>query len=272
MENGNRRRVELIARRELVGHTHESLAEKIEASVSAISSWERGRRTPRGRLRRELALALGVNLAKLDHLLDPAAPPQLDGHQVQAWLTHYESLVHAAGAVRHVEKALVPGLFQTEGYANVIERYGPIRLTDEEIIRRVDLRIARQSVLDRKPEPLQLTVLMAETVLYEIVGSPEIMTDQLDHLDRLARRPNIELRLIPADGRSAGALGGFELLIRPDETAPFLAVSFEVDGSRYVEHPEVLNIFNASYDYLASVSLSPPDSIRTIRTIKERYQ
>jgi transcriptional regulator with XRE-family HTH domain len=265
--NTARRRDDLIARRHHLGHTHESLAEAIGASVSAVSAWERGVRTPRGRLRRQLATALEVNLAELNQLLDPEDPASLSGHEVPGWLTLYESLVHAAGAVRHVEKSQIPGLLQTRRYATVIERIGPVPLSDEEVVRRVDTRMARQAVLHREVAPLQLTSLMAETVLYDRPGGREVMAEQLDHLDRMARRPNVEIRIVPADGSAAAAPCGFELIVQPDHQAPFLAVYFGPDGPHYVERPDVADIFTATFDYLADVALSAAESSRLIRSL-----
>jgi transcriptional regulator with XRE-family HTH domain len=267
------RRSELIARREYVGHTHETLATEIGASVSAVSSWERGLRTPRGRLRRELARALEINLAQLDHLLDPATPPALNGHDVPRWLTLYESLVHSAGAVHHVEKTQVPGLLQTPAYAALIERIGPIPLTDDQVHQRVEIRTARQHALTRPDNPLRLTALISQTVLDEQIGTPQIMAEQLDHLDRASRTPNIEIRLIPPDGSSAAAPCGFELLTQPGHHTPFLAVYFATDGPHYVEQADTVTAFTTIFDYLERLALPATESRRLIQTInKERYQ
>ena len=54
-----------------------------------------------------LALALGVSLTEIDRLID-GRPPDLASHGVPEWLTHYESLVQAAGRLSEIEFYLSP--------------------------------------------------------------------------------------------------------------------------------------------------------------------
>jgi hypothetical protein len=223
-------------------------------------------------MRRNLAEALEVSLVDLDRLLGIEPPIELNGHRVPSWLSTYDSLVLAAGQLDMVEKAQIPGMLQTKAYAATIERYGPLQLSDEQLIERVDGRLARQAVLHRRDDPLELVVLLAEGVLRETVGTAETMIEQLDHLLEMAERPNINLRLMPSDGRAACALGNFDLLTRPGESRPFLVAAFTVPGPDYVERPEVVQIFLATYHYLSEIALSPIDSIRLIHDTRKNYR
>jgi transcriptional regulator with XRE-family HTH domain len=92
-------RPELQARRRLVGLSQERFAEAIEASPTAVKSWEQGWSTPMPRYRPAMAEVLGVSFVELGYLLDPSAAPALNGHEVPAWTSHYESLVLAAGGL-----------------------------------------------------------------------------------------------------------------------------------------------------------------------------
>jgi transcriptional regulator with XRE-family HTH domain len=264
-------RRELAAKRLQAGYSQARFADAIGASMNAVRAWEQGWSMPMPRYRQPIAAALGVSLAETDRLLD-GRPPVVCGHDVPAWMSHYESLVQAAGGLAEAGKSHVPPLLQTKAYAAAIERCGPLQLTEQQIIERVDLRLARQSVLFRPRDPLKVTSLVTEHVLRSIVGDPEVMIEQLDHLVGLSERPNIGVRVLPADGSDACALGGFELLTRPGESRPFMAVDVGADGPRYVELPESIERFIAIFDYLDTVALSPADTFLHIQDIKESHR
>src|SRR5256885_6555766 len=67
------RRDALIARREALGHTQETLAEQLGVQPHTVGRWERGTLTPTPRRRPDLADVLKVTLEELDELLD--SPP-----------------------------------------------------------------------------------------------------------------------------------------------------------------------------------------------------
>jgi transcriptional regulator with XRE-family HTH domain len=251
--------------------TQESLAHHLHVAVSTVTKWEQGTRVPATGTRRKVAEALQLSLIDLDRLLGIEPAIELDSHEVPSWLNTYESLVQAAGRLDMVEKAQIPGLLQIKAYAAAIERYGPLTLTDEQVMERVDVRLARQAALHREVDPLELVALIAESVLHEVVGGSEVMTEQLDYLMEMAERPNITVRLLPSDGRAACALGNFDLLTRPGDPGPFLVAAFSVVGPDYVERPELVRIFRTNYDYLASVALTPTETTRRIRDIREMY-
>ncbi|MGH8920108.1 MAG: helix-turn-helix domain-containing protein, partial [Actinomycetes bacterium] len=69
------RRDALAARREAMGYTQESLAEKLGVEFSTVGRWERGALTPQPWRRPHLARALKVSLEQLDSLLDNSATP-----------------------------------------------------------------------------------------------------------------------------------------------------------------------------------------------------
>jgi hypothetical protein len=72
-------------------------------------------------------------------------------------------------------------------------------------------------------------------------------------------------------GRAVCARGGFELLARPGESQPFMAVTFDVDTPRYVERPEVLAFFLDTYRYLCKAAMSPFDSLNFVRKLREDH-
>jgi transcriptional regulator with XRE-family HTH domain len=262
------RREAFITRRQYMGFTQASLAAHLNAGVPTVGCWERGQRNVSTRFRQPLAAALQVSIAELDRLLDPQAPQRLVGLRVPGWLTTYESLVHEAGELREVEFVAIPGLLQTASYIRAAERTSGIDLTTEQIEAVVELRQARQKALLRDHEPLDLTVLLSEAVLRDIIGSAAVMVEQLDHLIEISDLPNVDIRVL-GDGLAPAAINGFELVTRRYDHVPYLACTLDVGGARYHEDPDVVKKFVARFDHLARSACPPSDTLRRIQDIRE---
>ena len=80
-----------------------------------------------------------------------------------------------------------------------VERTAAGSPTEEEVERWVRVRLARQAVLDREPDPLRLSVVLDEAVLRRVAGDREVMAEQIDHLVMMAERPNVDIRVLPLD-------------------------------------------------------------------------
>lgn len=271
MEATTGRRDELIERRRRLGFTQESLAHEVGVSPFTVAQWERGNVTPRPRYRPVLASALRVGVADVERLLDPEGAIVLNGHSVAPWFSHYESLVHAASKLCEVEVVALPGLLQTKAYAEVIERAGEEALIDAHVSERVEVRIARQAVLREEPSPLHLVAVMPERLLRDEVGGPDIMVEQLDHLLETVQLPNVDVLVLPPDGRDACAISAFELLTKPGADSPFMVCTFDVGGARYHEDPNLVQRFMSRFAHLAAVALPPEETTNRIRQIRETY-
>lgn len=135
---------------------------------------------------------------------------------------------------------------------------------------RVDVRAESQRVLDRETEPLQLAILLAEGVLRDEVGGPHVMAEQCDHLIEMARRPTIDLRLL-GRGRAPSSLGGFELLTRPNDVEPFMAVTLSVDGPSYIDVADRVAKFVTRFRHLVDTAVSPAATIKRIEDIRDTH-
>jgi hypothetical protein len=95
------------------------------------------------------------------------------------------------------EHSLIPGIFQTPEYARAVLEAHP-NITEEEVSERVAARLARQDILEREDPPAPvLWVLLDQNVLHREVGGLKVMRDQLTHLARMSRCPNITIQVIP---------------------------------------------------------------------------
>ena len=99
-------------------------------------------------------------------------------------------------AVWHVE--VVTGLLQTERYARALmTEYSQVEPIAPAIIeRRVELRMRRKDVLTQAL-PLDLLIVLDESVLMRQYGDRSVMYEQLQSLAAEAGRPNITLRVLP---------------------------------------------------------------------------
>jgi hypothetical protein len=103
---------------------------------------------------------------------------------------------------------LVPGLFQTPGYARPL--FEVMGLSEDKVEEQVALRMGRQGIFD-DGEGIQVVAILEESVLYRLIGSPSVMAEELDHLLELSRRPTMTIQIVKANGANPGLAGAFEI-------------------------------------------------------------
>jgi transcriptional regulator with XRE-family HTH domain len=216
--NVRRRRLaaELRRLRERAGFIGEEVARRLEWSTSKVSRLERGQSgVKRADLRRLLDL-YRVDPRRRDELLALAEEAQPSGKlkAISASLpeehVQFLSFEAEAESVWNWEPQIVPGLLQTEDYARAVMLGWHSMFTEppSEAERRVEARRLRQQVLQRNP-PLQLSVVMDESVLYRKVGEASVMRAQLEHVVEASRLPNIRVRILPLKSDHQVATGAF---------------------------------------------------------------
>jgi len=261
-------------RRQQLGFTQEALAESLGVATNTYREWERGIATPRVGFRPRLAQRLEVSSVEVDRWLEgdgrAIAPNGLD---VPAWLGHYASLEQGAGALWAYQPVTVPGLLQTAAYAASVERCGPDVASEAAVAEKVRMRTARQTVLDRRPDPLALSVILDESVLHRVAGDRRVMADQLEHLVHMGHRPNVDLRVLPlTQGEFSGGFGSFTVLTSPGSADPYMACTFDWAGPHYLDRSHEVDAHIRLFRHLTDVALSPGASRALICAVtKERY-
>lgn len=162
---------------------------------------------------------------------------------------------------------LVPGLLQTEDYARAVisaaYKSDPLKV-DEMVM----ARLKRQEVLTRHPDPLILQAIITEAALSWVIGSHDVLQDQLVALIELSKRPNITLQVLPfTAGAFMAARGNQNILRFPDGLYPDLGFSDTPVGGLFIESKEEVGELGWVFDTLKQLALSPQES-RT--RIKER--
>lgn len=168
-----------------------------------------------------------------------------------------------ATEIRWFEPTLVPGLLQTESYAQAVISVG--RETEHDVIQeRVKARLERQSILTRERQPLRLWAILTEAVLFTEVGGPETQREQLQYLATLARLPNVTIQVLPfTAGAHLAARGGFEVL-RFAQGDPDLGYTETLTGELFLESEQEIGRLTMVFDHLKMLSLSPADSVKLI--------
>jgi transcriptional regulator with XRE-family HTH domain len=127
----------------------------------------------------------------------------------------YIGLEEAASQLAWYESELVPGLLQTEDYARTLIQADNPGVDDEEISRRVHVRMTRQPLIRRATAPLQLQVALNEAILRRPVGGPQIMAGQLEQLAEISELPNVSLRVAPFSvGLHPGVMSNSFVILR----------------------------------------------------------
>src|SRR5260370_42042976 len=113
-----------------------------------------------------------------------------EGHRKGWWAAYedvlptgfgiYVGLEAEASSLRAFESVVVHGLLQTEEYARAVMTTVRRKLAADEIERNVSLRMQRQDALLRA-DPLELWLILDESVLCRDIGGPEVRGKQLVH-------------------------------------------------------------------------------------------
>jgi transcriptional regulator with XRE-family HTH domain len=186
------------------------------------------------------------------------------------WFTAYVSLESDARTLRTYEPHYVTGLLQTHAYAIGILRAGFPNESDEDLERRVDLRLRRQSLLDR-PDTPTLWVVMEEAVLHRVIGGPEVMRDQIDRLLEAAERPTVTIDIVPfAVGAHVGAFAPFTYFRFDAPELPDVVYTELLSGSVYFDQrPDVVTHLEAHNRM--SLLASSSDSKAILNRMRKEY-
>ncbi|RLV01619.1 transcriptional regulator [Streptomyces griseocarneus] len=194
--------------RGIAGVSREELAAEANYCVETVKSMEQGRRKPTKQLLEaadQLCGAKGLLLAACPFMgPEPVAPRQPEFFAAEA-----EAVV-----VHGFELVLIPGLLQTEGYARAMAT-GHVPLADDETVEeRIEFRTGRQELL--KKQTTMFTFVIYEAALRTLVGGPEVMKRQLQHLLDVGQQRNVFIQVLPfSAGWHPGLNGSFIMLQGP---------------------------------------------------------
>lgn len=250
------------------------LARKLGIQHPQISYWERGQRLPKIEDVAGILACLGVVGAERDRILEianhatehnwitagtPGMSPGLAG------LLDCEK---TATAITDWSLSVVPGLLQTSDYARTIITAGG--LSSSEIEPRVMMRMARRDVLTRRT-PAALTALIGEDALREVVGSREIMADQLRNLITVSEMPTVTLQVVPSRCGWHPGLGG-PFVIYDFDDSPSIVHLEHYRSSAFLYEDQDVQAYQAAAVKVREMAMTTAESTRLIAEVTKEME
>ncbi|WP_432118236.1 helix-turn-helix domain-containing protein [Streptomyces sp. bgisy032] len=273
--------VQLAGFREDAGLAQDQAARAVGFSAAKLSRIEsgKGRRPPTENDVRALLQLYGTDeyeASVLLKLLQRAGEPgwwqRYDKRLMPEWFDRLVGLQEAAATIRTFEIQYVPGLLQTPAYTRAVVERGLPNAPASEVERRVELRRTRARLLFR-PDAPQLWAVIDESVLLRVLGSAEVMREQLAHLVEMAQRPNVTVQVVPLSVTNASApaipvtylrFGGLDL--------PDVVYLEHIKSANFLEDRDETEEYRIALDRLADEALKPRDSLALLRqTMEQRY-
>ena len=257
--------------REAAGFSPEEAGFEIRGSRSKISRLENGRVRLKNRDVTDLLALYGVTdeavRSKFLELVTQSNGPDWwaeYGDIMPGWFETYLGLEAAAAIIRSFEVQFVHGLFQTADYARAVAGVGRNPAMEDEVERRVSLRLKRQEMLSR-PGPPNVWSVMDEAVLHRPAGSAAVMRAQFRHLIQMAELPHVTLQVIPfARGVHPGESGSFTVLRFEEHDLPDVVYLEQLTNAVYLEQRSDVERYLQVADEISSQALTPDETTRLI--------
>ncbi|MFC8528444.1 helix-turn-helix domain-containing protein [Nocardia sp. NPDC057227] len=273
--------------RSRVGLTQAAAARLVEMSASALQRIEAGETTrirprdvealcdvygvPEEVTTAFVGLARQGNAKSWFHQYGDLIPP---GFNV------YVGLESVATHLFSYQPELIPGMLQTPQYVQSLLRAARPDLTPDEREQRVEFRIHRQSIINRRTQPVQLDVVVGETALRRPAGTPGVMAKQLRHLaDVPGRLPNVSVRVLPFDAGFPGGVSmppfvilGFGDAAPGEPVEPPVVYLEAVVGNMYLEKPEDTAKYHEAYDRIRHAALDETASRQLLRQVMREFE
>jgi transcriptional regulator with XRE-family HTH domain len=255
------------------GLSMEAAAKQLGWSVSKLYRLENGRSKISTDDLADMLDLYGVRSPRREALIQLGRDARRRG-----WWTAYADIftgsyiaMEAEASSIRVNAHMIPGLFQTPGYARAVITGTRPKISAEEAERRVAARTARQDALFSRPDPPEVHVILDEAVLHREVGGPAVMARQLAALSEAMTRPQIVLQVLPfTSGANAGMEGHFVILAFGTADDPPVAYVDGLMGDVYVEAGEEVDRFNLAWTHLVSQALEPAESVVFIHGLAQR--
>ncbi|GAB3499563.1 DUF5753 domain-containing protein [Amycolatopsis cihanbeyliensis] len=258
---------ELRRRRERAGLTGVDLARRLGWAQSTVSRFEAGTGSFTEVNVTTYLAHCGVGAPEAARVLRLARETE-DGYLVRRQSLR-TLILHETTAQRITATSplLVPGLLQTEDYAQAVIRL-PGR-SEAEIGSRVAIRMERQQVL-RGWNPAKFTYFLYEAALRCPFGGNRVMNEQMLHLGFLADRPNITIRVVPFAAGQFAAIGGNVTLMEFTEHGPVAYLESPL-ADLFVENREALTKYRGYLNQLANDALGERQSRELLARFASEY-
>ncbi|GHH56800.1 helix-turn-helix domain-containing protein [Streptomyces candidus] len=251
----------------------------VKTNISTLSNIENGKRK---RLPSELVEALldvyGAEPQARQHVLDllsvdttpagrPRRPASWRRNSTLLGPTQFEGFLRMerrASSIDNYERDLLPGLFQTEEYANAVITGMRPDLSPREVKVLVDVRMERQRQVDE-----WAMASFRALINLEAVNDAACDLIQIRRLLQECEKPKQEIRLLPKIGFHPGMAGPFVVMHFP-EAAREVAWAETMTHSVYVDTEASVRLYTDAFTGMWQRALKPDETyIRLENKIKE---
>jgi transcriptional regulator with XRE-family HTH domain len=257
------------------GMTVEEVAARLLCSTTKISRLETAARRPSLRDVRDLCALYEVDESTSVELMNLARQAREPG-----WWTKYADLdldplvglEQEATVITCYSMSYVPGLLQTEEYAQgIIQTVAP-KMDLQIVNQRTEARMHRQQLLARENPP-RFHVLIDEVVLHRGVGGPAVMAAQLEKVLNVGRFGKTVVQVIPFSAGAYAAMDGYFMLLEFGDNSELWPVVFVegLSGNRYLERRDDIARYRETIDYLQARALDHNDSTKIIANVRDAY-
>lgn len=241
--------------RERARKTQEDVAEGLGCHPSKVYRIENGRSPIRSGDVLELQTILRIPrkaVPELVHLAKASSTPGWTDRfsdAVSRSLGIYAGLESQAASIRAFDPDVIPGILQTPSY--IREVIGLDKTATKDVLdKRAAFRLHRQAkVLERDDRP-EMRFVLGEAALRCVVGAPQLMRDQIDHLTELGETMDIRVRTYAAGLHPWMASGSFVMLAFADPADPSVVYTESHIEANYMETKDQLDEFGTIFDEL----------------------
>lgn len=275
---GRRLGGELLRLRDASGKTQQQAAATINATQSKIVKMERGWVPMRDPDIRMLCEFYGADDRRAVARLSELARLDRERRKAKGWwqhspnagaLTEYIAMEDVASQLRTWQLSLIPGLFQTADYARSLAVSDGVWEDPDDIERIVEVRMKRQERL-HGDRPLQVYAIVWEAALRQLVGGPDVMRAQLEHLLKVSDLPNVRLQVLPfRAGGHPCVTGSFNIMSFADAEAVDVIHVDTIASTVWVENEDEGAVYASFFDRTARLSLAQHDAVRLIERISQ---
>lgn len=186
---------------------------------------------------------------------------------VPDWFELYVTAEPELAEIRTYAPICVPSLLQTGEYARLVIARELPDCSEEELQRRVDLRLCRQEILHR-PDAPKLWIILHERVLHADPGSRPVLRTQVRHLLSLVQQSNITVQVIPADRASSVVVDGPLTIMRfPESHINDMVFLEQRAHGLYPTHHRDVSYFTSVFATYMIDALSPHESACFLRDL-----
>ncbi len=262
--------------RKAAGLSATELAHMLGWPLPTISRMENGRRASTTTDVIQYVVMCGMKVPDVQPILEFArlaerrqgyymSDERIDG-ALQSLIFHESSAKQVFG----YEPQVIPGLLQTPDYARTLVTAVDSDIANDWVEGTVRTRMERRRILSL-PNPARFVFYIDEHALRLLVGTDEIMHEQLLHLVLTAALDNVTVHIVPSAARERSAFGGGFQLMEFHEHRPIVSVDTLRLGGLILEDPNYVHSYQELVPMLADVALDEGQSREFAAELADAY-